>query len=346
MLVLDNPVFYDSEIDSVKFSTADFLKFLQAMPSIEYLGLTNWHPVLEISVLRHIFTRRRLQTLRMGVRDVIFDMPLIEEIGTSQELLPDVVSLDITAEERAMSFVLLRLPKLEAINLALVKFTAFETVNMSKLFETLSRCAGLQEISVSYGYPDEDYPVYDEDIIDSSALLPIVNSCRQLRVFKVETSLSVILDDNLLETMASKLPGLEECIFMCPECPAVSHRSVVSFGKHCHSLRELYLPARVEITLLDRDPDTFQFPQLYELSLLQLTFLPMETIFQCLGIQESLIRLLETRFPRLSLLYNIDDFTTLDPSIWAVLYGYLEKRPTETRSQKASDRVIHSLVDG
>lgn len=323
MFLLDNRLFADGyEASEDRLNATDFLRFLQAMPSIEVLELVfGWDSLLGVEVMRHIFTRPRLQSLHLGP-SIVWDMQLMSKIDLAGEILQDLRSLQVTADEKPLSLILPRLPRLQAVDLSLPCSTSQATV-LNKLLRSLSRCAELREISIDC----DGGIVHDNDALSGSALLSVATNCHFIRILEIASSLPARLTDELVEAMASRLVHLEVLSFDSAPFHGLSYRSIASFARHCPSLCELCLPVRIELTLLEGEPDDVKFAGLQELEVTQATFLPVETADDCRSVQGTLTQLLDRRFPHLTKLREIPGSSKHARHMRTSIDIYLRKRP-------------------
>lgn len=328
VFLLDNRLFddgYDPSDD--RLNATDFLRFLQAMPSIEFLELAfGWKPLLDLEVMRHIFARPRLQSLHLGSSagsSMDGDMKLMNGIDLAGEILQDLRSLEVVADEKPLSLILPRLPRLQAVDLSLLCQSS-QAIVLNKLLESLSKCTGLREISINC----DDGLVLNNDVLSISALLSVATNCRFLRILEVTSSLPASLTDELVEAMASRLTHLEVFSFDSAPFHGLSYKSIVSFARHCPSLCELCLPIRVELTLLESEPNNVKFAELQELEVTQATFLPVETSEDFRAVQETLVQLLDRRLPRLTSLREIPGSSKHAHQLRTWIGNYIRKRPS------------------
>lgn len=308
-----------------RLNATDFLRFLQAMPSIEVLELAvGWTLLVDAEVMRHIFTRPQLQTLHLGC--IILDMQLMNKINLAGGILQDLRSLQMFADEKTLGLILPRLSHLQEADLSLFGRTRQATA-LNKLLESLSTCAELREITVYCG--SESGAVFDNDALSSSALLSLASNCHFIRKLRVISDLPANVTDELVETIASRLVHLEVLSFKTALFRGLSYKTITSFARHCPSLHELCLPIKIELTLLEGEPDDVRFAELQMLDVAKVTFLPVEMAEDCSSVQGTLTQLLDRRFPHLTSLRKLPGSSSHARQMRTSIGNYLRKRPSK-----------------
>lgn len=308
-----------------RLDATDFLRFLQAMPSIEVLELTvGWTPLVDDEVMRHIFTRPRLQTLLLNC--CTLDMQLLNKTNLTGEILPDLRSLQLLADEKTLGLILPRLSHLREADLSL-HGPSRQATALKKVLESLSGCAELREVTLYCGL--ESGAVFDNDALSSSALLSLATNCRFIRILKITSGVSGNGTDELFETMASRLVHLEVLSLKTALFRGISYKAVASFARHCPLLQKLFLPIKIELTLLESEPDDVRFAELQMLDVAKVTFLPVEMAEDCSSVQGTLIQLLDRRFPRLTSLRKLPGSSSHARQMRISIGNHLRKRPSK-----------------
>lgn len=297
------------------------LRFLQAMPSIEVLELLAEHRLLDTEVMRHILTRPGLRALHLS--PFISDMGLLDETNPPGEVLQNLRSLQLAGYETPLRLILSRMPHIQAVDVTL-DCTASPRPGFTTFLEALSGCPELEEISIAFY--NEDPGLELDQTMANSALLSLVTNCAFLRALRINTPLQARMTDDFMETVASRLAHLEVFALKTPRFRGLSYKAIASFARHCPSLHELYLPIRVELPKLDDEPGDVTFPKLQLLHVTSATFLPAEMAEDCHTVHDTLIRLLDSRFPRLIIFGNLPGFSSHARRMQASIANYLRKR--------------------
>lgn len=322
---------------------ADFLSFLEAMPSIQALRLDlPTERLMDDKVWRHILTRPRLQLLHLyGSIHTIFTKRPLERLDACAKVLPDVRSLRVCGFAKPVRFIISDLEHLESADLYMFsKHVSF--CGLNKAFSALSRCVNLKELSISFGCAP-----HAQGDLSSSALIALVTNCPLLYFFKLAfTRDSAILSDWLIEQVASRLPYLQAFfldVLGDSKILGLSHKSVASFARHCPALHTLSLQTDIELCLLNREPESLRLERLSSLCLCKLSFLDREHPVSPYGLLSILIPVLQKRFPRLG--YLKADYI---PVVSAFVNAECaRKRPTAYMGlylHDISDEILRSMI--
>lgn len=294
-LLLDNRL-VDDDPSTTLLTEDDFLNFLKAMQSIKHLELIiGWDPLLTEKVMTYLMFRPGLEKLGTG-HGVRWRYSTVRRaLSENPDLVPfpHLRSLQVTAEDKALRLILgLPLLKntLQRIDIAVVdcQSSPVDTPRFA------SSCTRLEEVIFSWEHGD----------LSGTSLVELAAHCPMLRrvQFESENGSIVDLSDEKIEKLASKLGHLE--VLSLPAIGGtITSRSLASLARHCPRLKDLTMPADVEILqLLDEEPEQeVHFPSLQRLDLENIfTVLhPVESKEDLAVFQERIIRLLDERFPSL-----------------------------------------------
>jgi hypothetical protein len=282
-LLLDNR--NDSYQSADLIIEEDLINFLEGMPSIKHLELMiGWEPALTEKVIIYLMFRSGLEMLR--IQSALHCSTLQEALSTNLDLdfFPHLRSLELAAEDRAWRLTLPMLKRLQHADM-----TVIDCHSPVDLLHSMSSCSRLEELSFSW----------DHGALTGASLLDLASHCPILRSINFESDDGHLIEisDDVIETLASRLPHLEELIFPSLVGVRLSSKSLASFSRYCPRLSCLDMPVDLEFIELDSGPEQLHFPllEILDLGLITARHMALEEDYAAWG--ERIIRLLNKRFP-------------------------------------------------